>query len=105
MGAYEWLISLQEVDRWRNTLGVRLQELTYEALTTDPQSALRSLCNFLELQTLPSWLDETVSIIRATQRDHASPLSLPLAMCRAFNYYQERYGFRNRAECDETEYK
>ncbi len=96
-GAYEWLVSLGEVDRWREQLGDRLYEVTYEQLTVNPENTLRNLCKFLELGSTKLWFNQATNMIRPTPPNLRETLSLPPRMCDAFNCYQERFGFANRA--------
>jgi hypothetical protein len=96
-GAYEWLVSLGEADRWRTYLGERLHEVTYTAFTTKPAETLVQLCDFLELATPRVWLDWIVAQVRQEQHSNGPPLELPPAMCERFNAYQTRYGFRGEA--------
>lgn len=98
-GAYEWLVTLGEIERWREPLGENLKELTYDALTTAPKSTLKGLCEFFEIDSPPSWLDEAVSAIGLPRHNKGPAVRLPPAMCEEFNRYQERYGFPNRALC------
>jgi glycosyltransferase involved in cell wall biosynthesis len=96
-GAYEWLVSLGEVDRWRSRLGERLLEMTYDELTTHPREALRKICDFLSLPLDAAWMDRSVKLIDSTRRNYGIPLVLPPKMAEAFNQAQERFGFANRA--------
>ncbi len=96
-GAYEWLVSLGEVDVWREQLGNRLYEITYNELTANPEATLASICKFIELETPNHWLHEASNTIHLGSHNFAETLNLPPAMCNTFNYYQERYGFTNRA--------
>ncbi|NET07883.1 MAG: sulfotransferase [Symploca sp. SIO2B6] len=98
-GAYEWLVTLGEIDRWREALDDRLKELTYDTLTTKPKSTLKDLCEFFEIDSPQSWLDKSVSAISSPRHKQGLTVSLPPAMCKAFNSYQQRYGFSNRAAC------
>jgi hypothetical protein len=97
-GAYEWLVSLGEVDRWRARLGERLREVRYDDFTSDPAGTLGTLCAFVGISCPQQWLDRVVGLIDAERRNHGQPLRLPPRMCREFNRYQERYGFGGRAE-------
>ena len=99
-GAYEWLVSLGEVDRWREQLTRegRLCEITYEQLTKDPEAILKKIGGFLSLDCSNTWL-EAISEIRLVKQAITPTLTLPPAMCQAFNSYQERFGFTNRAVC------
>lgn len=96
-GAYEWLVSLGEVDRWRDELSDRLYEITYNQLITQPEATLQGICNFLELDSPRVWLKETIKRISPRSQSLCKPLSLPLGMCEAFNRYQERFIFPHRA--------
>ncbi len=89
---YEWLVSLGEVDRWREKLHQRLYELTYEQLTADPAKTLSHLCEFLELRIDPNWLQQATSQLKANPFTSRIPLSLPREMCHSFNKYQQRLG-------------
>jgi len=97
-GAYEWLVSIGEVDRWRERLGDRLLEITYERLTTEPRAALEEMCRFLGVAATPHWLERSARMIDAPRRNLGDDISLPPEMCRAFNQIQERYGFAGRAK-------
>ena len=96
-GAYEWLVSLAEVDRWRDRLGQRLLEITYDALTENPEKILREICQFLDLPAPAKWLAASARQIDKARRNFGVPLVLPPAMADAFNQAQERFGFTNRA--------
>jgi len=96
-GAYEWLVSLGEVDRWREKISDRLYEITYEELTANPEATLGNICKFLELDTPSGWLNEATKMINPANQRLREPISLPPAMCDTFNHYQERFGFVNRA--------
>ncbi len=54
----------------RDMLGERLLDISYSTLTADPETALRQICTFLGLDA---------------------------PMARAFNEFQARFGFANRA--------
>lgn len=98
-GAYEWLISLAEVDRFREQLGDRLHEFTYAQLVDDPRETIAALLEFLRLPALDQWLGGAAESIAAPTSSDDTPLSLPPRMCEAFNTFQRRYGFLNRAAC------
>ncbi|MDY6937088.1 MAG: sulfotransferase [Cyanobacteriota bacterium] len=97
-GAYEWLLSLAEVDRQRGQLGDRLYEITYPELTTQPRQILETLCGFLQLDAPRPWIEKAIAPIEAPQ-PATLHLSLPPDPCEAFNTYQQRYGFPRRAAC------
>ena len=96
-GAYEWLVSLHEIDRWRAFLGDRFFELRYPELTADPGSVLKSMGNFLGLGAPRAWLETAPSMLEPPPRNEGGTIVLPPAMASAFNDFQERYGFASRA--------
>ena len=100
-GAYEWLVSLGEVDRWREQLKLedRLYEITYPQLTKNPESTLENLCGFLNLECSTLWLERAIGEIQPARQAVGKTLILPPTMCEAFNDYQKRFGFANRAIC------
>jgi hypothetical protein len=97
-GAYEWLVSLKEVDRWRQSLGARLYELNYNEFTRNPSVKLQELCQFLELDAVQPWLSSATQTVRIA-KSSKNTLQLPAAMCDDFNAYQARYHFSGRATC------
>lgn len=98
-GAYEWLVSLHEVDRCRELLGDRLCEITYSSLTENPEQVLKHLCHHMDMDAPSDWLQAASSKIHRPHASQGSPFELPAAMCQAFNEFQQRYGFANRAVC------
>jgi hypothetical protein len=96
-GAYEWLVTHGEVDRWRKVLGDRLLDVLYPSLTADPESELRRLCAFLDLDAPEAWLEQARQMIGPARQNEGDAVTLPPSMCAAFNAYQERFGFANRA--------
>ena len=98
-GAYEWLVTLGEIDRWKQSLGNRFWEVSYEELTASPESVLSQLCDFLEITAPSHWFQNSISTIQVYRRNHNTPLALPTKMCQAFNQYQQQYGFAKRAIC------
>lgn len=100
--AYEWLVSLGEVDRWRDRLGDRLLEFTYDHLTTLPRQTLQSLGDFLDIGAPQQWIDAATHLLDRPRRNPGLPISLPEAMCRDFNASQQRYGFPGRAIVQST---
>lgn len=95
--SYEWLVSLGEMDCWRERLGNRLYEITYDQLTENPEDTLPNLCNFLEIDSPKLWLNQGTGMIQLARPTGSKTLSLPPKMCDAFNRYQERFDFTNRA--------
>ncbi len=98
MGAYEWLVSMGEIDRWRDRLGDRILEMNYEHLTRDPVSSVKQLCQFLSLSMPRAWMERSIQKIGRERHNRGAPLLLPPKMAAAFNDYQMRFGFAGRAE-------
>jgi CelD/BcsL family acetyltransferase involved in cellulose biosynthesis len=96
-GAYEWLVSLREVDAWRTSAGSRLTELRYEDLTERPEETLRTVAESMGLSCPASWLKEAAAEVKPARQSDGEPVALPPAMCADFIRYQERFGFRGRA--------
>jgi hypothetical protein len=104
-GAYEWLVSLGEVDRWRTILGDRLHEINYEQLAENPVQTFRQLSTFLEIDPHRRWLGRSSRMIGRTAKGAKPPVHLPDEMCEAFNQYQERFGFASRAAPVQSPYR
>lgn len=102
-GAYEWLVSMAEVDRWRPGLADRLLEFRFDALVADPADVLGRISAFLGLQAPGDWLQRAAARIESQPSSRPVSLRLPAAMRRAFNGYQDRYGFPDRAEPESGE--
>ncbi|GIK19765.1 MAG: sulfotransferase [Leptolyngbya sp. PLA2] len=100
-GAYEWLTSLGEADRWRAVLADRLLEITYPQLTADPEGTLRLIAVHVGTEAPAPWLDAASTMISAERRNEGTPLLLPPAMASRFNELQARYGFPGRARTEE----
>jgi CelD/BcsL family acetyltransferase involved in cellulose biosynthesis len=96
-GAYEWLLSLSEIDAWRTNLGSRLIEFRYQDLTERPEEALRTIAESTGLSCPTAWLQTAAAVVKAARQSDGEPVPLPPAMCADFNQYQERFGFRGRA--------
>jgi LPS sulfotransferase NodH len=96
-GAYEWLTSLEEADRWRATLGERLLEITYRELTAEPRQTLERLASHVGAGAPGAWMDRACEMLSPERRNSGGELALPQAMASGFNAFQERYGFENRA--------
>jgi glycosyltransferase involved in cell wall biosynthesis len=96
-GAYEWLVSLGEIDRWRGRLGDRLLEITYDELTSHPQTVLRQICEFLGVSANDEWLNRSIAKIDAARRNPGASVILPPKMADAFNRSQDRFKFKSRA--------
>lgn len=96
-GAYEWLVSLGEADRFRDRLGPRLREITYPRLTGDAAGTIRALCEHLGASCPRDWLDAAAALVEDERRNPGAALILPRRMAGAFNAAMERYGFEGRA--------
>jgi hypothetical protein len=95
-GAYEWLVCQLEVDKWRERLGPRLVEVTYQSLTDNPATTLRAIAGAVGLSCPEEWLTEVTGWVnRAASR--TEPVTLPDHMCDDFNSLQAGYGFGGRA--------
>jgi len=97
-GAYEWLVSLGEADRWRPRLGERMLEVTYPDLAARTEDTLRAICRFYGIGSPRPWLDRAVSIMEPERKNTGGTLCLPPRMAAAFNAYMDRYGFVGHAE-------
>lgn len=98
-GALEWLVSLEEVDRYREMLGDRLLEIRYPDLIGETARTLRRICQFLGVPSPEPWQREAAAMIFPREKASGSSMSLPPGMAAAFDRFQERYGFPNRATC------
>ncbi len=95
--AYEWLVSLGEIDRNRQLLGDHLHDVNYNDLTQDSPVVLRELCEFLDVECPTEWLAWAAAQLDKPRRREYDTVELPPAMCRAFNGYQTQFGFAKRA--------
>lgn len=102
-GAYEWLVSLLEVDARREALGSRLFELTYHELISDPGAALQRIGAFLGLSPDEPWIRSARMMVRPNHRLQVASLALPPKMSDAFNRYASRYGFQGRSTATEVD--
>jgi Sulfotransferase family len=97
-GAYEWLLSLREVDTWRERLGPRLVELRYADLIEHPRTTIAAVADSLGLSCPADWLMQATSLVhRPATRRPSEPLILPGQMRADFNSFQARFGFAGRA--------
>lgn len=97
-GAYEWLVSLAEADRWRPILADRFLEITYPQLAADADSTLRTLCRFVGIGAPEDWLARARGVMQPERKNPGGTLRLPPKMAAAFNAAQARYAFEGRAE-------
>ena len=97
-GAYEWLLSLHEVNAWRGRLGSRLIELRLDDLINDPRRTLASVIAGTGLsQSGEQWLDQAIKKVHLVSNRYDTELILPAQMCADFNKFQESYDFKGRA--------
>ena len=96
-GAYEWVVSLGEADRWRDRLETRLLEITYAGLTGDPLPRLERICDFFGIDVPAAWLAHARERLHAERRNEGAVLALPPAIRERFNQLQQRYAFEGRA--------
>jgi hypothetical protein len=99
-GAYEWLTSLGEADRWRAVLRTRLVEVTYRELTGDMHATLRRLAGHVGAEAPQPWLDAASGLVSPERRNQGADLVLPARLAEQFNKFQEQYGFENRARAE-----
>ncbi len=97
-GAFEWLLSMRELDAWRSRLGSRLVELRLVDLIAEPRKVLGSVVDGLDMSLSDQeWLDKASRIVRPVSSNYNTTLILPGRMLEDFNNYQERYSFKGRA--------
>jgi hypothetical protein len=96
-GAYEWLVSVSEAEKWRPRLGSRFSVIRYQDLGDDPSSTLRGLVATLGLSCPDSWLSEAAGLVRAPRERNGEAIALPRQMRVDFNRFQETFGFPGRA--------
>lgn len=97
-GAYEWLVSLLEIDQWRTNLGDDLLEFRYDDLAEDPASTLERLCRFIGVDSVEEWVQKCERKMDSPRRNDGDTIFLPPRMNEAFNRLQERFGFPGRSE-------
>lgn len=97
-GAYEWLLSLGEVDRSRDLYGERILEITYPQLVNRTGEICEQIADHFGLDAMGTWIDRASSMISDERKNEGPPLRLPSGMMQAFNSYQERHGFAGRAQ-------
>lgn len=101
-GAYEWLVSLLEIDRHRAMLGERLCELTHAQLLAEPRATLTTLVAHFGLDAPAAWLDTSAAMLGSPRDYGSSAIELPPRMADEFNRLQERFGFAGRAVAVDT---
>lgn len=96
-GAYEWLVSMREIDSWRAVLGPRLIELRLDDLVAEPRKSLEYIGGALGLGASRRWLDIAAAKVRAVPDSYGLEIPLPGQMMAEFNMFQEILGFAGRA--------
>jgi hypothetical protein len=96
-GAYEWLLTMHEVEAWRGRLDQRLIEVRYEDLINDTRTTVNRIAKQLGLSCPAPWLDSFSQQVNETPKCGLERLELPANMCRDFNGFQEKFGFIGRA--------
>jgi CelD/BcsL family acetyltransferase involved in cellulose biosynthesis len=96
-GAYEWLLSLSEVEAWRTHVASRLVELRYQDLTDDPAGTLRKLAESLGLGCPDTWAEQASAEVSSGRAGQGEPVALPPQMCADFNSFQMRFGLKGHA--------
>lgn len=99
-GAYEWLVSLHEVNRFRNMLDDRLLEVRYSDLISSPRETLDAMATFMRIGAMRDWLNTSVSQIDGNRSMKSGAITLPAEMTEDFNALQSQYGFRGVAIAD-----
>ena len=100
-GAYEWLLSVREVNAWRAYLGARLIEFRLDDLISDPREILKSVSDALIQPLSGERLDQVIVKVHHTTNDYDTELVLPGRMQVDFNNLQESYDFKGRATSKE----
>jgi hypothetical protein len=96
-GAYEWLLSLREVEGWRARLGSRFVELRYQDLIDDPRTTLQAVMDSVRLSCPDSWLEQAAAKVSPASNSNGKVLALPDQMCEDFNRLQANFRFKGRA--------
>lgn len=98
-GAYEWLVSLGEVDRHRRELDGHLVEVRYDQLTAEPERVLADLGRHLGLDGPERWAAEAGPLLHRgpAARSDGPALVLPARLASRFNEANASLGFAGRA--------
>lgn len=96
-GAYEWILSHQELEKRRSRIEDRLMTLKYVDLTENPAESLRKMCEFLDAPAPDMWLEACSDHVEAGRGAGVRTLELPAVVADEFNRWQERLGFEYRA--------
>ena len=63
-GAYEWLVGMREVERWRQVLGDRVLDVNYRDLVQAPEETINAIGHFLNLPDANPWAIRAAKLIR-----------------------------------------
>jgi hypothetical protein len=96
-GAYEWLLSLRQVESWRARLGSRLVELRYQDLIDDPGGTLQAVMDSVEISCPDGFLEQAAASVNPGGGPGSGSLILPAQMGEDFNRLQASFGFNGRA--------
>ena len=96
-GALEWLVTMLEVDRWRDRLDDRILDVYHEDVINDSKDVLKSIANFLSIDPDTVWLERATGLIHRTTRSASADICLPAEMVMMFNQLQKRFGLGGRA--------
>ncbi len=97
-GAFEWLVTMLEIERHRAGLGERLLDVRYDDLRGKPRRTLTRIAEFVGFDPLASWLDAAEAMIGSPRVHPPDSLELPPGIADAFNVCQQRLGFGGRAQ-------
>jgi Sulfotransferase family len=97
-GAYEWLLSMREVNAWRAHLATCLVEFRLDDLIGNPRKTFESVIDALSLTLSDGkWLDRAIAKVHYVTNGYDTELTLPGKMQIDFNSFQESYGLKGRA--------
>lgn len=96
-GAYEWIVSLREVLRYRYMLGDRLIEIRHSDLIESPRDTLGRIATFTRIGARRDWLEDCALRVQEPRRAERHAIALPPAMAEDFNELQRVYGFHGFA--------
>jgi len=96
-GALEWLVSLKEVNAHKEKLGDALLQVCYNNLTQNPREQITAISNHFGINPKDSWLEYCCEQLDFPRKNQGDVVALPQQMCKAFNEFQEQYGFEGRA--------
>lgn len=95
--AYEWLVSVQECQRYRSHFGERMLEVRYEDLVRGPAVVLNDIASFLGLADANRWARSAESQVRDRPAQSPDTIRLSASLVDPFNSLQAHLGFTGRA--------